>query len=279
MVKFFGRLFDGMNAFEVECEAAQLLSVDPLIATPCLLIRDNLFPQTSGWTWPYLVYEYIPGISLRKVYAQIPFNARQHLAREVAILSLRLHRLGLTGSRHFSPTWDYYLTFLSKQKLTATASHRMWHILPNRLVEQIDAYLPSVEELADCDSPPPLIHADLTQDHFIGHLEANQWIMKGLIDFGDAIAGDLFYELITLHLDLFQADKRLLCIYLENYGLNTFHQIDFPRKAMCTTLLHQFNVLPNSLQDPKTTAHVLTLDDLAARLWDINAPGLLDQDL
>jgi hygromycin-B 7''-O-kinase len=39
-----------------------------------------------------------------------------------------------------------------------------------------------------------------------------------LIDFGDAMVGDLHYELAALHLDLFDCDKRLLRQFLDHYG-------------------------------------------------------------
>ena len=93
------------------------------------------------------------------------------------------------------------------------------------------------------------------------------WTTSGVIDFGDAMLGDLYYELAALHLDLFAGDKRLLTDFLEAYGLTP--ETDFPYRAMITALMHQFDVFGSLFAYQPSLAEVKTLEELAACLWDV----------
>ncbi len=140
----------------------------------------------------------------------------------------------------------------------------------------------TVDDLLDFSSPPHLIHADLTGDHLLGQLAADQhaqsavadlllptrpeWDTLAIIDWGDARIGNILYELVALHLDLFQADKRLLKTCLEIYGLPDFYRQDFARKAFCMVLLHQFP-MPSRVYAPYF--HVQSMDELAQGLFGI----------
>ncbi len=51
-----------------------------------------------------------------------------------------------------------------------------------------------------------------------GSWDGERWQTWALVDFSDARVGDLLYELVALHIDLFQLDTRLLRAFLEAYG-------------------------------------------------------------
>jgi aminoglycoside/choline kinase family phosphotransferase len=89
-----------------------------------------------------------------------------------------------------------------------------------------------------------------------------------VIDFGDAMLGNIFYELSALHLDLFACDKSLLKAFLQAYGLPPDR--DFVRKAMVTSLLHQFDVYGHLFAWKPSLQKSSTLDEFAERLWNIN---------
>ena len=54
---------------------------------------------------------------------------------------------------------------------------------------------------------------------------------------GDAMIGNLYYELAAMHLDLFKGDRRLLAAYLDSYGLDEAARHSLPRRAMSMALL------------------------------------------
>ena len=111
------------------------------------------------------------------------------------------------------------------------------------------------------------IHSDLTRDHVLGLLENGHWKTGAIIDFGDALIGNIFYELAALHLELFDGDRRLLQAFLQTYGSPPGP--DFVRQAMVTSLMHQFDVYGPLFEKPELR-RIRTLDELAECLWQVN---------
>jgi aminoglycoside phosphotransferase (APT) family kinase protein len=100
--------------------------------------------------------------------------------------------------------------FLLHQISRCRSNHLEWGALPARLIDQVENYLLPVEALLDLAYPPHLIHADITGDHLLGRINNEVWHSLGIIDWGDAMSGDLFYELQALYLDLFRCDREML---------------------------------------------------------------------
>jgi hygromycin-B 7''-O-kinase len=146
--------------------------------------------------------------------------------------------------------------------------------LPERLIAQLDAYLPPPADLVDRTEPPRVLHCDLNADHLLGAFEGERWRPVGIIDFGDAMVGDRMYELVALHLGLFRCDKRLLRAFLDDYGFDAGLRRDFARRALSMTLLHQFDVLSDVLARFPGAADSDDLAGLAALMWDPEQPGL-----
>ncbi len=263
VVKFFGRLFDGAQGFAAEREAGRLAGQDPNIPVARLAAAGEL--GTEGWPWPYLVFEYVPGISIGKVFDQVSLEDRLQAARVLGETVRCIHTLPLDGSPVFPNAHESYLRFLEQQRIGAAARQREWGSLPPGLIDQIDGFLPPLDTLVDRARPPHLIHADLTRDHLLGRWEDGRWTSLALIDFGDAMTGDLLYELAALHLDLFRGDPRMLAAFLDVYGLSPTRRADLPRKALATALLHRFDVFAGL---PAETLRADTLDNLSQRVWE-----------
>lgn len=270
VVKFYGRLFDGALGFETERDVGALLASTPEIPAPAILASGDLCPGSSAWPWPYLIFEFIPGVSIGEVYEQVSLDDKLALARYLGEVTGRLHRLPVAGSTVFRPSWDTYLDLLRAQRARCAATHRGWGTLPEPLIEQIESYALPAEALVDPDTPPYLIHADLTRDHILGRLCGGRWTTSAIIDFGDAMVGNLYYELSALHLDLFGCDKRLLRAYLDAYGVDERTRQGLPARAMSAALLHRFGVLSGAFESRPDARGAETLDDLATLLWDVD---------
>ncbi len=267
VVKFFGRLFDGGNSFVVEQEVGRLVrSADKPNTLGAARVLASGALGGPGWPWPYLVFEYIPGISIGEAAGQIPFEDRLCAAGDMGETARWLHGLALQDSSVFPNTHTAYRQFLEKQRAGVVERQREWGSLPPRLVEQIDGFIPELDSLVDTTRPPHLIHADLTRDHLLGRIENGRWTSLAVIDFGDAMTGDLLYELGSLHLDQFGGDRRLLAAFLEAYGLPAQARGALPRKALATALLHRFNLFSGIAEEILDTE---SLEELAGRLWSI----------
>jgi hygromycin-B 7''-O-kinase len=280
VVKFFGRLFDGPQSYLAESSVAGSLADKVAIPAPALLASGELSPDAHGWSWPYLVYAYVPGVSAGEAWEAMVQADRLALAGQMAVITRRLHALPLPPARTVRvgdshAAWpEAYVEFLARRRTGCAAARRAWGSLPDRLLGQIEEFLPPMEALFPAGAAPHLIHADLTADHVLGRLEGGRWTTLALIDFGDAMAGSLLYELVALHLGLFHADKALLAAYLAAYDPSVPADPRFPACALAFTLLHRFDVLAEVLERYPAARSSPTLDDLARLLWDVDAPGV-----
>ena len=274
VVKFFGELFNGPANYATELDANLLVAGDRQIAAPALLAQGNLLGPSEGWRWPYLIFEYLPGVSLGDVFDEITLEDKLTVARQLGALTRHLRHLHLDNAAVLRPDASTYTDMLRELHPACAQRQRQWHTLPDHLLAQVESYILPLDALLAGARSPALLHADITGDHLLGKLEAGHWTMQGLIDFGDAIVGDPAYELIPLHLDAFHCDKRLLDAYLTAYGILPSERQALIRRAMSLSLLFQFNIFGGVFGLFPQASQVETLDELAARLWDPDAPAL-----
>ncbi len=277
VVKLYGRLFGGGASFEVERAANEIVARDPALAAPRVVAQGSLYAPGSAWHWPYLIFEYVAGISLSQTREAVSFDNKLALAHEIGQMVRRLHGLPLPAAGPLRATWDAFATQLVQSRRECAGHLRARNALPAHLIDQIEHYLPPPSALLDRAHPPCLVHADLTADHVLGRAGPDGvWHMLALIDFGDVVAGDPAYDLVALHIDLFGCDRRLLRAYLHGYDAPK-PDPDFARKAMAMTLLHRFNAeILGAVMQHEEAARCATLEELAAWLWDMSASSNAD---
>ena len=271
VVKFFGDLFGGEEAFALERDVFTLAARTPALDVPRMLAEGRLFDTGEAWRWPYLVSALLPGQQLVAVYDQVPADDRAALATYTARQLHALHHLPLGETGALRRDWAPFAGWIARQHTTCAERHHTAQILPGHLVAQIPAYLPPVAELLDTASPPRLLHCDLNADHLLVELRNGRWAPTGIIDFGDAKVGDVLYELVALHIGMFRYDTRLLAHFLRDYGVDDGMRRDFVRRAMSYTLLHEFDVLHNLFDQLPELRAAPTLGVLAERIWGTGA--------
>jgi hygromycin-B 7''-O-kinase len=271
VVKFFGPLYGGADAFLVEQALGNTLVQQSLpIHSPAILAQGRLSVE-----WCYLIFEHIPGGSIGQVREQLSVETWMSVAYQMGVFMRALHAI-TANQQSIIPIpaagvgWEGFADFLEKQRSQCFANHKQWGDLPAHLLGQIPGYIPRVDELLDLSSSPHLIHADLTADHVLGRQVNHDWQTLAIIDWGDTRLGNILYELVALHIDLFQGDRRLLQRCLKAYRLPVFYQHEFAHKAFSMVLLHQFP-MPASIY----AAHqeVPSLDVLAERLFGVEFEG------
>jgi hypothetical protein len=266
VVKLFGPLFDGNDSFNIERDIGQWLETQSLpIPSPCILANGQLQP---GW-W-YLIFDYVDGLSIGQVRDKFFKDDLLLVARQSGEYLHCLHKLTadpqLKLATAIRPSVNEYINFLQGQRDRCMINHCTWNDLPSHLLDELESFVLPVEQLIDFSAPVHLIHADFTADHLLGRLENGRWHTLAIIDWGDARAGNILYELVALHLDLFQGDKHLLQGCLEAYELPDFYRHDFSHKALSVVLLHQFP-MPARVYEPHKSA--LTLQELAEGLFGV----------
>jgi len=262
VIKFFGRLFNGQETFQVEGELLREINRLADFQAPRLVASGSLFTSHEMWDWPYLVMEYIPGVSFGEIGSILGRRVRLQLAAELGGMVARIHSIE-------APSWETYLLFLERQRTSVVEQLSAWGWIPPNLLSEVDTFLVPSKALIDPDEQPHWIHGDITRDHLIGRWDHGDWTTLSLIDFGDGRSGSLYFELPPLHLDVFDCDGELLAAFLQAYGYSLPMDRDFRRKALTACLLHPFDVLGPVWERKLSAAPPASLDELALRLWSV----------
>jgi len=260
VIKFFGSLFDGAEAFSVEVAAAHILQADPTFPSPRLVGEGILTEQPSPWR--FLIFEFLPGIPFGDVYDRVSPVEREKVAELMGIFIRRLHQLPLNVESALPPERCNFSQYISQRLDICLQEQRRWNTLPGHLLAQVEDYLLPLDELVDGESLH-FIHADLTGDHLLGWLQNGSWRATGLIDYGDAMVGNLYYELPALYLDLFHCDSRLLQVFFRTYGYDQPLDSRFKRILMSYLLLFPFNILSFFRDQLLPLNGIATLDEMA----------------
>ena len=267
VVKFFGRLFDGQQAHAVEQAAGRLLCGWKTLPVAQIQAEGQLRDESGGWPWPYLVYNFLPGVSIGEVYEQVLPEEKLRLARDMGRVVRELHGLPLPAEGPLRRDWAPFHAFLSELYAACPARLAEWKAFPSHLLAQVNGFLPPLDELIDESALPRFLHGDLTRDHLLGQVREGRWTTSGWIDFGDARAGDPFYEWVALHLDLFGGDCALMGAFLDAYGLPADQRSGFARRAMAYTLLFPFNVTGMHMERHPELSGCGTVEELAEKIW------------
>lgn len=247
VVKLFGRFPSWRSDHAAELAAQRLLREHPELPAPPLLAHGSLY-EGGPDPWPYLVTGRVSGSALRDL--RLSPRQRRVLAARLGQVIRRVHALPPPSSAALARDW------LRDHGRDCAGRHRAWGSLPSHLVGQIDDYVVA---------PSPvrrLVHADLTVDHiFVDRVR-----LVGIIDWGDAMVTDPYYDLGALYLDAFGCDPSLLRAFLDGYGWTV--GADFTRRAMSATLMHRFDLF-GALPDRLHTHRFDTLDAFAAALWNV----------
>jgi len=176
-----------------------------------------------------------------------------------------LHNCTIHNTKYIKSDWSFFKEFLTLRR--------------NELLEDSDYdlkirdYIPSnIEELYNDIVLPSILHGDINREHVYCYLQQSQSDAEihpcGVIDFGDSISGDPIYELISIHIDIFRCDKKLLEILINSYGPEILRRENFSYRAMCYTLLHEQDALRN-IYHHFPEWEDLELHDLEKRIWKI----------
>ena len=233
VVKLFGPLFEGEPSHEVECEVHRLLAPVDGVPAPRLIASGALFDESPRW--PYTIQERSGGVAIRD--AGLSAEGRRDVAADVGRVVAALQQL---PAPVFRSTW--LVDGLQREKRARS--------LPAHLVEQIPDYL------ADALPATTFCHGDITEDHVM----IDRGRLVAVIDWGDSLLADPYYELVPLFFGAFAGDRAAHEELLNAAGWVV--DGEFAKRFLQASLSFQFDPFHDV-----DTRGVRTLDELAERLW------------
>jgi hygromycin-B 7''-O-kinase len=246
--------------FEPEQEVTALVAGRTALPVPRILDRGVI---DAGQEWPYFVMTHLPGERIGEVWERVPRGDRERIAEELGRMTRAIHDLPAADLRLLDTTSAGWASFVQRQ-IEGCPAHHSGGSLPPHLVAQIPAFLAGVELLPA--SPPRLLNADITEDHVLLDETPRGWEITGLIDFGDAMAGDPEYEFVCVHLGALAGDRAAFRAFRAGYGLDAVDP-QFSRRMLAWTLLHRFSDMRPHLERLGGPDAVRRLEDLQAPLW------------
>ncbi len=243
VVKLFGESFDGRHSFQMEATVHQLLTEHREIPAPELIASGRLFEDEP--TWPYLITRRFAGRAVREL--DVTQGLTDRVIEEVGTAVRRLHHLEPPAALGSTKTLD---------RLRSSAPERVRNFgLPDKLVVQVADYL------AEVLVPGTVVHGDITGDH----LFIRDRRLEGIIDWGDALVADPYYELVPIYLDALRRSRPRLHRFLDAYGWGA--PPDFSRRALQALLSFRFDWV-SDVREMLDLHRINDLDELAGRMFD-----------
>jgi hygromycin-B 7''-O-kinase len=244
------------------------------LATPDLLAEGALY-EDDGWRWPFLIMSAMPGKDVRSIGGAIDRRSMERVASFVGSTMRRLHDLPVVERGPL--VHSTYADLINDRTAKSERDHIAWRSLPERPATQVRDYVWNRRELVDPDrSPRRLIHGDLHGGNVFVVATRDGWYPTGVVDFNDAMIGDPRYDLVSLQLKAFRADKSLLRIALDAYGWEEIGS-DWTERMMAFTLVHDYDMIePVVSAYPGALEGAGNLNEVADLLWNLETPGVGD---
>ena len=111
--------------------------------------------------------------------------------------------------------------------------------LPDHLLEQVGAWLPSPDEMLDGQGGAVLLHGGLQDDHILTTApdDPRGFRPTAVLDFGDSVIGHPYFELGPAWWTWLNADRSYSDAFLEAAQLPGWGEPGFARMAMAWTLI------------------------------------------
>lgn len=252
------------------------LQTPQLVASGCLPAG---VPGAGGVSWPYTISTWRPGRPIGAVWAALGGHERRALAGQLGRMLARLHTLPLTGLRAVPAEPEDWAGFLRKQAQGAASRHVEWGSLPAHLAAELPGYLQHPRALPTEGWRPCLLNGDVTADHVLvigqGGRPNGPPEISGLIDFGDAMAGEPVYEFPVVLISALGCDSDAASAFFAEYECTyaccrrpPAAVPPPPERLLAYALMHRFNILEGiRLWRPQVLSAARTLDELARMIW------------
>ena len=152
---------------------------------------ERVGEPTESFPYPFVVYRRLPGVGADKS----PVHDLDGLAGDFGRLLGKLHRI---DPRRIPPTptdWEGHSWELLRAELIAVADSAR-PLLPPALLGLAKPYLNGQVPKPIQDGPRRFIHNDICPDHLI--VDPDTGRLVGLIDFTDALIGDVVLDFVGL---------------------------------------------------------------------------------
>ena len=257
IVKLYQSWNDGQRLFDREVQAYQIMARDDTLPAPRLVAHGRF--GDNG----YVVTEKIPGVPLRTVQATLDDGTRTRIARFSGHFLRRLHALPLTTQERANGL-EEFRRHTTRARVIAGEKLAAGGHLPPRLLDQLDTWLPSTDELLGDPEDAVLLHGGFKDKHIFVTGQAASCTPSGVIDFNSAAIGAPMAELPLIWRELRTRQRQTARAFLDAAELPGYGSREFAPTALAWSLI-QRHPQAWAVDDLE---QVGSLDELAIRAFD-----------
>jgi aminoglycoside phosphotransferase len=233
VIKLFPRDDLGQQTLVRESDGLRRAAGAPGLPIPRVIATGDLDPE-----WAYLVMTMVPGQALTFLLDSLDRDGVRDVAAWLGDFARRLHATAL-DDRSVADGIAAFSALVRHLHSGATERLRDRGALPDHLLAQVAAWLPTAAEMLDAPGGIVLAHGDLEDDHVMMSraVDLDDRRPVAVIDFGDSRIGHPYFELGPAWWTWLNQDRRYLDAFLDAARWPGWGETGFARMAMAWTLI------------------------------------------
>ncbi len=186
-------------------------------------------------SWGYLITSHVEGELLSELLTNISIDEQCAIAQQLGQFSRDLHQLEIEPDSVLHCDWP---KFIEKQ-LSTSYDKRAKQKLRQDYLNDFQPYLSNLNYGANGTGKSVLLHTDLHPGNvLVKKNSSGQYILSGVIDFGDAMIGqDIHFEFTSVALLFALGNREILAAFLKGYGYVLDNERAFIDACMALTLI------------------------------------------
>ncbi len=222
------------DQFEKEQLVLKKLAGKLSVSTPILKAVGNI----EGW--PYIIMTQLEGTLLETLWDTLDYNNQLIIIKELGLLIREVHALPTQGLESIDCHWEKWI----KTQIQQCEKRHQDHHLPIHLLQQIPNYIDQNQAALLKIKTPVLLTGEYTPMNFLVKNIKGIWHISSLIDFGDAMLGHAYYDLLGPATFIIQGNKKLSRAFLHAYGFSDNEMnASLSQQLTALLLLHQYSHL------------------------------------
>jgi hygromycin-B 7''-O-kinase len=186
--------------------------------------------------WPYLIITRLAGTLGSEAWPSLAEAQKERVLREIGATIAEVQRAPPGPLVEIEPHWD---AFMRAQMLACRARHQRLGLAP-KFLDGFDDLLRDAAALIPMCAPPVILTGEYIPENFLLACRDGEWLLAGLIDFGDVRTGWCDYDLLGPSAFMAAGRPGRVRSLFEGFGYSP-GEVDFAlkRRLMALMLLHQ----------------------------------------
>jgi len=229
----------------------------------CEVPNLKFFDKLQGWQ--YLIESKVDGILLKNLEGNLETEEKLDIAFRVGQMIATLH--GTSFSDHFKQAYGFQTILDSKRERWKKQNEGK---LKDSLILDFDQYLGIPIEKKPRSFKPVFLHGDLAPENILVTKGDGGWEVSGIIDFGNAMAGDPLFDFTAFGVLFGKGDPSVLSEMLKGYGwISSAENEQIRKRLMIYTILHPLADLKECLELIPETLEMSSWGEIEERFWPI----------